>query len=269
MKSAEKILNVDTQPEILNDYVCDGCGEQVEEKSVVIPVGPKKGERTTVHDGCRCEDRELAKKAIQNREQAIERKNKTMFRQQSLLNQSLWDAAFENYEATNDDLAKAKERLQDFAETFSRDNPQSFIINGNYGTGKSHLSVAVTKRLMERGYSCLFLSVPKLLSKIKETHNRNSDFSEYEVMEFVQSVDLLVLDDLGAEYTNLRKENDNWTQTKLFEVIDSRAGKSTIYTTNLDSEELVKKINERNLSRVMENVEVVKMFGQDYRRKEF
>ncbi|MDY0394755.1 ATP-binding protein [Virgibacillus halophilus] len=113
---------------------------------------------------------------------------------------------------------------------------------------------------MEQGKECLFLSLPKLLTKIKETYN-NKGVTEDELLEVIKRVDLLVLDDLGAEH------NTDWAISKVFEILDDRSGKATIYTTNLNSEQLRERFNERNFSRLLENTKVIVMNGEDYRRK--
>ncbi|WP_249928329.1 ATP-binding protein [Niallia circulans] len=78
------------------------------------------------------------------------------------------------------------------------DKKQNLLFTGNYGTGKSHLSVSITKKLIEQGYECLFLSLPKLLTKIKQTYNKEG-ITEAELLQVIQRVDLLVFDDIGAE----------------------------------------------------------------------
>jgi DNA replication protein DnaC len=215
------------------------------------------------------EDKILAQQTIEAHARMTKRKVKDVFDQNSLINENLKKATFETYIPPSKELVEAKQKVRDFARLFNPNEAKNLLLVGTYGTGKSHLSFAATKFLLDAGFSCLFLSVPKLLTKIKETYNSKSKLSEEDLFEYIQQVDLLVLDDLGAEYTNKRNENDNWAQTKIFEVVDSRAGKSTIYTTNLKSADLEAKVNERNFSRILDNTEIIKMNGKDYRRKQF
>jgi len=244
----------------IKEYVCDGCNMTVTKKEMEIPIGPRKGEKIIVDSGCKCADIQMAEQAKRTRSRLRSKKMKELFDYYSLINKSLEKATLENYEPTSNELAKAKQDITNYIQEF--DGSKSLLLHGGYGTGKSHLSVSVTKKLMERGKECLFLSLPKLLTKIKETYN-NKGVTEDELLEVIQRVDLLVLDDLGAEH------NTEWSVSKLFEIIDDRAGKSTIYTTNLSSKELKKRFNERNFSRLMENTDIIIMNGRDYRRKEF
>lgn len=254
---------------ILNEYQCDGCGKFVKEAEMVIPFGPRKGETVVAKIGCKCEDIKLAKQVIENNKKAKLDRLLKIFNEHSLINESLKTASFKSYHPTTEELGNAKRRLMIYAKEFDKKNSPNLLLVGNFGTGKSHLAVAVTKELMHKGFTCLFLSVPKLMTKIKQTYNGDTSFNEADILELIESVDLFVLDDLGAEYTNLTKENDNWTQTKLFEILDSRSGKPTIFTTNLSSDELEEKVNARNLSRIMDGTEVIKMFGPDYRMRGF
>jgi DNA replication protein DnaC len=215
------------------------------------------------------EDKILAEQTLEAHARMTKRKVKDAFDQNSLVNENLKRASFDTYIPPSKELVEAKQKIMDFVRLFNPKESKNLLLVGTYGTGKSHLSYAATKSLLDAGHSCLFLSVPKLLTKIKETYNAKSKLSEEDLFEYIQQVDLLVLDDLGAEYTNKRNENDNWAQTKIFEVVDSRAGKSTIYTTNLKSADLEAKVNERNFSRILDNTEIIKMNGKDFRRKQF
>lgn len=249
-----------TQPEVLEEFTCNGCGEEVKKIKTIIPVGPLKGQEHIGNVGCKCEDRKLASEAKALFERKKMQKMMEYFDSHSLLNRSLMDATFDNYNPTNEDTANGKRVAMEYAANFNGEG--NLLFSGTYGTGKSHLSVAITKELMKKGKTAVFISFPKLLTKIKDTYN-NDGPTEDQVMQAMKRVDLLVIDDIGAE------QKTTWTTSKLFEIIDDRAGKATIYTTNLDSTELKKWVGERNFSRVLENTTPVKMNGTDYRRKDF
>ncbi|WP_082786599.1 ATP-binding protein [Sporosarcina psychrophila] len=265
----EKALENFPVPVVLEKYDCEGCGEKVKLTEIPIMGGPDMGKVEQFILGCKCGDKDIELRVIENERKAKMNRAKGVFDQNSLVNQSLLKATFENYVPPTPELEKAKRDLVEYAWTFNPREGKNLLLTGTYGTGKSHLSFSVAKKLIENGHTALFLSVPKLLTKIKETFNAKASFSENDLLNYIAEVDLLVLDDLGTEYTNMRNGADNWTWTKLFEVIDSRSGKHTIYTTNLSSTELESKVNARNFSRIMDNTDVVKMDGRDYRKKTF
>lgn len=256
-------------PVVLDTYDCEGCGNEVKVTEMAIAGGPDKGKIEKFYLGCKCGDQILAAGVLENEKKAKINHFRKLFDQNSLVNEALKKATFDNYLPPTTELMAAKATIVEFVENFDPKNPQSLLLKGTYGTGKSHLSYATAKALLDQQNSSLFLSVPKLLTKIKESFNQGSKFSENDLLEFVSTVDVLILDDLGAEYTNKRNGDDNWVWTKLFEVVDGRSGKSTIYTTNLSSGELEQKVGSRNFSRIMDNVTVVPMHGKDYRRKAF
>ncbi|WP_218276450.1 hypothetical protein, partial [Pseudomonas sp. FW305-BF6] len=73
---------------------------------------------------------------------------------------------------------------------------------------------------------------------------------------------------IGTEYRNNKLENEeSWAKKKLFEVIDSRAGKATIYTSNFTPNQLAKMYGERDYSRMIEDTTLIGMHGQNYRLK--
>jgi DNA replication protein len=270
METAAEVTGFRTpRSRVLKEFQCPGCGETVQQTEFVIPFGPHKGETFIKNVGCRCEDIELANQAVKTHQAMMDRKAQDMFDSNSLINRSLQKATFENYQPPTPELKFARNKIYQFVQNFDPQESKNLLLKGSYGTGKSHLSVAAVKLLLASGRTCLFLSTPKLLTKIKATYNRESRWNEEDLMDIIQRVDLLVLDDVGTEYTNLRSDQDNWTQSKLFELMDSRSGRHTIYTTNLNSADLEKKINSRNFSRMMEDTEIIIMDGPDYRKKRF
>ncbi|GLO65010.1 ATP-binding protein [Oceanobacillus kimchii] len=259
MESIKQHIN-SLEQNLLETFVCDGCHQQVSQTELMIPIGPRAGERIIANYGCICDDIKLAEAAKQKHNQLKQSKLMDSFNYYSLTNRSLKEATLENYDPTNNDLIKAKQSVAAYINAF--EGEQNLLLTGAYGTGKSHLSVSITKKLMERGFECLFLSLPKLLTKIKRTYNTEG-VTEDELLSVIQRVDLLVLDDIGAE------QQTEWSTSKLFEILDDRSGKATVYTTNLSSDELKERVSERNFSRMMENTNVIVMNGSDYRRRAF
>lgn len=212
----------------------------------------------------KCEEQAMVDRVFMENQELKRQKPFRLFDQNSLLTQNLRRATFENYYPTSLDLGRAKDRMKHFTETFVPGSGENLLLTGTCGVGKSHLGAAVTKALIHKGYSCLFINVPKLLSKIKGTYNRDPEVTEEQWLELLETVDLLVLDDIGSEYRG-NHEAESWAVKKLFEIIDSRQGKSTIFTTNHNSEELTKHLGSRNVSRMMNGTTVLKMPGADYR----
>lgn len=208
-------------------------------------------------DGCECKMIEAGKLAEKQRKQkAVNR----IFRQ-STVNASIKDATVRNYKPKNKDQEKAKSTAIEYVKTFSTDSPKSLILQGSYGTGKSHLAYAIAKAVKKEGYSVAFMHIPMLMERIKATYNRESIETTDELVKLLSSIDLLVLDDVGVE-------NTEHTLNKLFSIVDNRTGKNNIFTTNFSDKELNQNMNwQRINSRMKHNARTVRMLGDDYRER--
>lgn len=264
-------------PKIIGTVKCPQCGK---DDNIVEGWFPQAQEYRVINhvktDGkcfsCFSEEETLKEFDRQREEARIARieRLKEIFNTDSLMNPKLQDATFERYNPTNNDLARAKEITKRYADNFTKNNPVSLLLIGNYGTGKSHLGVSITKVLMDKGFSCIFISTPKLMTKIRSTYNKDSEYSEEQIIDQLSKVDCLVLDDIGSESVKQGDSNQHtWATSKLFEIIDNRIGKHTLFTTNYDVNELQQRLGGRNFSRMMESVHVIKMYGDDYRLKDF
>ena len=92
------------------------------------------------------------------------------------------------------------EYCKQFAEDFHVPN-ESIFMTGGTGLGKTHLSLSIAKKVIEQNYSVVYGSVPDLFRKIERAHfDRNSEESESEIVNTLKDCDLLMLDDLGAEF---------------------------------------------------------------------
>src|SRR4030095_13505271 len=133
---------------------------------------------------------------------------------------------------------------------------------GDTGTGKTTLAMLVSKRALERRRSVAIYSLPKLLARIRRTYR--SDPGEASYLEFVErltAVDLLHIDDLGAE------KRSDWVLEQLYALVNERyeTQRSVLITTNLPHEELEEQIGPRTVSRLTEICDEVAVFGDDRR----
>lgn len=251
----------------LREGVCEGCQYPIKVYKTEIMGGPDKGKPIEVTYGCKCEDIALAKQAQENQKLSEMRRVRQHFDYYSLISKRLKKATLENYEPQNKSQQIAKESVRKYIEIFNIDNPINLLFTGGYGVGKSHLAKSITDGIMQkenpdtnRKYTAIFISVPKLLRKIRSTYNRHSEISESDIFEVLETVDVLVLDDIGAE-----RQND-WTDERLFDIIDSRQGMHTIYTSNYNEKDLFDLLGERNFSRIVnEDTKILEILGENYR----
>jgi DNA replication protein DnaC len=112
---------------------------------------------------------------------------------------------------------------------------------GDVGTGKTTLAMIVSKAARELGYTVAIYSLPRLLSMIRE--EIDSENSVLDLLDRLCSVDLLHIDDLGAQHTT------PWRLEQLYSIVDARyqAKKAIVATTNLQPEELAEQMGGRVL----------------------
>jgi DNA replication protein DnaC len=154
----------------------------------------------------------------------------------------------------------AYQKALEFAENFEKQG-KGLLFTGNIGTGKTHLAAAIANHLMQNLYTVVFGNVTDIISRIYDTYDKDSDVSTTEIIRYLTSVDLLIIDDLGKEYTS---EN---VRTLLYQIINAlyEDEKLVVITTNLSGRELSEKIGPATVSRITEMTEPIIMQGHDWR----
>jgi DNA replication protein DnaC len=149
--------------------------------------------------------------------------------------------------------------VQEFDSEF-----KNLIFYGESGLGKTYLSHCIAKDLLDAGKTVLYLTVPRFCKIIEDARfNRDSLAAPEEMLSAADDVDLLVLDDLGAEISTMV------TSAAIFDIINQRllTRKATVISTNLSHNGLVSQYTERIVSRFLGNYEMKKFFGEDIRIK--
>jgi DNA replication protein DnaC len=122
------------------------------------------------------------------------------------------------------------------------ENPAGWLLlQGNYGSGKTHLAAAIANHRLSLNEPVLFLTVPDLLDHLRSTYGPSSEVNYDKLFDQVRSAPLLVLDDLGAESAT------PWAQEKLYQVINHRYTHRlpTVITTNSNLDDLDPRIRSR------------------------
>ena len=145
-----------------------------------------------------------------------------------------------------------------FCENFESE-VKSILFYGPTGLGKTFLSSAVAKEIMDSGKTVVYTRATRLFAMNDDyKFGRNSDKS---VIDNIYNADLLIIDDLGTEPYN--KNSISF----LFDVINERIAenKKMIINTNLQLNELTKLYSTRFTSRLYEYFILYKFYGEDIR----
>jgi DNA replication protein DnaC len=141
------------------------------------------------------------------------------------------------------------------------DEGHGLWFEGQVGTGKTTLAMLVSKAALDAGRSVAIYSLPKLLAEIRATFEADHDASYLDFLDRLAAVDLLHIDDVGAEKTS------PWVLEQLYAIINARYEdeKAVTITTNLEVAELSEQIGFRTVSRLKEMCEVLPLYGEDAR----
>jgi DNA replication protein DnaC len=109
------------------------------------------------------------------------------------------------------------------------DGGRGLWFDGPVGTGKTSLAILVAKAAKDAGRTYAVYPVPRLLAEIKRTFDRDSSDTYLGFFRRLCTVDLLVLDDLGAE------KQTEWVLEQLYSIVNERwqDRRSIVVTTNV------------------------------------
>lgn len=162
-----------------------------------------------------------------------------------------------------DYLSNVKNTICDFVNKGNN----LYIFSTTTGNGKTAWSLKLAQSYIgkiwyEKDLQCevLFIGVPRYLLSIKDAISNNNEYAKH-IKENVLSASLVIWDDIATKgMTEFETEN-------VLSIIDARInmGKSNIFTSNIQPQELSLYVGDRLASRILGTSELVKFVGQDKR----
>ena len=149
---------------------------------------------------------------------------------------------------------------RNYAAHFS-EKSDSLLFTGRTGLGKTHLSLAIANEAIQKGFGVVYGSAQNFAAALeKERFSRESDD---DTNQKLLSCDLLILDDLGTEFST------SFVTAALYNIINTRlmGEKPTIINTNLSVGELGKRYGERFCSRIIGAYTLLTFAGKDVRQQ--
>lgn len=154
-------------------------------------------------------------------------------------------------------VKKCREFINDFPSA------QNLLLHGSTGTGKTFLSHCIAKEIMDKGYTCVYVTAFQLFDILtSQAYQKRKDHLPMSY-QLIFHCDLLVIDDLGTELNNA------FITSQLFHCLNERQlrEKSTLISTNLSVRNLKERYTERIVSRIIENYTICQLYGEDIRLK--
>jgi DNA replication protein DnaC len=216
--------------------ICDGSGFVIDEV-------------TNTATDCRCRPLQMANARARSLEARIPRKYR--------------DVAFDRFPVTAISPPVVDEVRRFCGGIDARlDAGRGLWLVGDSGTGKTTLAMLVSKAAIEAKRTTAIYSMPRLMAVLREAIE--SEDGLLALLDRLATVDLLHIDDLGAEHRT------DWVLEQLYSIVNTRYEdeRSIVITTNSMPSELEEQIGGRTVSRLVEMCgDPLPLFGTDARRE--
>ncbi len=154
-------------------------------------------------------------------------------------------------------------KMKDYAENFRAGAAPSLVLFGGTGLGKTHLSSAVARTVIDKGYDVYYVTAVGLLADFEARRFGSASVGESDIEDPTRcyTTELLIVDDLGTEV------NNQFTSSVLYDLINTRLirRRATIISTNLAQDEFRRRYYDRITSRVLGEYTVLPFLGKDIR----
>lgn len=106
-----------------------------------------------------------------------------------------------------------------------------YLYSETKGSGKTRMAASIANFLLEN-HQVKFAVSSDILKEIKNTYNKDSEYTESQLIDALNSTEILVIDDFGVE------RKTDWVNEHFYSIINNRYinKKVTILTSNYDLE---------------------------------
>ena len=146
----------------------------------------------------------------------------------------------------NEENIKTKLFAEKFINEF-KTMKKGLMFVGQKGTGKTHISIAIANELIKQNIPVIFGTLTELLERYTQSCEIEK---EIELTKLYAKVDLLIIDDLGAENIN------EWVLSKLFVILNERMKNElpVVITTNYNIDQLKERLTTNKLCQTTSSI---------------
>ncbi|MBK8021492.1 MAG: ATP-binding protein [Chloroflexi bacterium] len=132
------------------------------------------------------------------------------------------------------------------ARSYAQQPKKWLVLLGGSASGKTHLAAAIGNAVKENGGEVVFVTVPDLLDKLRQSFGSSGSNQYDAIFSAVRDTRLLILDDLGTQNAT------PWAREKLFQILNYRyvAARPTVITIHLHEWD---QIDQRIATRIKDN----------------
>jgi len=158
----------------------------------------------------------------------------------------------EDFETRAHGQKKILKWAKSYIKKYSPEENRGVLLFGAPGIGKTHIVSCILKELILKGYDGLFFNMNDLLDVMRASFDPNRTVREQDIIDDLIDVDILVLDDVGAQ-----QNISAYVLDRFYTLVNGRyqANKTLIVTTNLDQTALEQRLNYYTISRLYEMCE--------------
>lgn len=240
--------------------VCIYCGKPFAEQELpeYLLHLPTIGEKLRYIPQCDCyekqREKEEAERKVKEEKELLLKQIEELYSLSNLtprFRRRTLESFFPRNEKQKEALSVLFEYVSSFNEVREKEL-NSFYLYGSPGRGKTHLAAGVANELIKQSIPCVYVKTAELLSAIRENF-KNGD--KETVITPLKVVDLLILDDLGAE------EKQEWFIADVFRILDWRLEwlLPTVITSNLTIDEIKSRYGERIASRIKRMCRIIEI----------
>lgn len=153
---------------------------------------------------------------------------------------------------------------RNYATPFGAYSHKNLFLTGDPGLGKTFLSACIAQVVSEQGFSVVYDSAPSIFDRFETRKFARSEESARQAQADARRYlvcDLLILDDLGSEFTS------PYIQSALYEIVNTRLieNRHTVISSNLNLATIRQRYSPQIASRMEGEYLSLPFFGKDIR----